>query len=88
MADPASLALAAVGAGASIYGATQMSKGSQAAPAAPNVPIDPSTPAQAPGQKPAKKSQQQSFLSGAASLQQSGSGGLAGSSGGKSLLGQ
>lgn len=56
-----------------------------AAPAA--LPPDPSTPAIAPGSKPAKKSQQQSFLSGAAGLQRP-SGQASGVSGGKTLLGQ
>ncbi len=61
-----------------------------AAPAAAPAPLppDPSTPAQAAPSKPAaKRSQQQSFLSGAAQLQQAGAGATGGTTG-KSLLGQ
>lgn len=91
MADPVTIGL---GVGALVGGASALfgSKSSTPAAATPDVPPDPSQPATLPGSKPAAKSQQQSFLSGAASLQSggasSGVGGLTGSSGGKSLLGQ
>lgn len=91
MADPVSLTMMAIGglSGVAASGALSSPQGQQVqqqATAAP--PPDPSTPASSPGQKPgAKKSQQQSFLSGAAGLQRDAVQGT-GSSGGKSLLGQ
>lgn len=91
MADPLTLGLglgSLLGFGGSLLG----NKGSSAqpTPAAPAaLPPDPSTPAQTPASKPAQKSsQQQSFLSGAAALQQAGAADRTGSSGSKSLLGQ
>lgn len=90
MADPLTIGLgigALVGGGSALLGNKGSSSAAPAAPTAP--PPDPSTPATVPGSKPGQKnSQQQSFLSGAASLQRSGGGGLTGASGGKSLLGQ
>ncbi len=91
MADPVTLGTIAIGSLLG-FGASKALGGgggsSQAAPAAPAaLPPDPSTPASTPASKPAQKnSQQQSFLSGAAQLQQAG--GATGSSGSKSLLGQ
>ncbi len=93
MADPISLGIGALaGALGGIFGSKSSSTAAPAAPAADQpLPPDPSTPAIAPGSKPAQKnSQQQSFLSGAAALQKGGAAsvGTGGASGGKSLLGQ
>lgn len=75
----------------SLFGGDKKETAAPAAAAPSDTPPpDQSTPAIAPGSKPApKKSQQASFLSGAAGLQSAGAvGANTGSSGGKSLLGQ
>ncbi len=94
MADPVSIGIGIAGLIGGAFATKAFSGGGGSSPtpaaaAAPApLPPDPSTPASAPASKPAPKtSQQQSFLSGAAQLQQAGAG-ATGSSGSKSLLGQ
>lgn len=96
MADPISwgtlgtLALGSLIGGGGALAANAFSSSGSGAPAPPAaLPPQPTTPAQAPQAKPAPKHpQQQSFLSGAAQLQNQGAAGTGSKFGGKTLLGQ